>query len=311
MPNWNLCQVRGRRRPRCGSEERPSRCCPLSWPGPHVTLCTLTPTVKFPLSQTHPQMSIENFKRSPPAVFKIDVAVSAKTSAAQLESLRRRLDGYLSSQPLAWKPTCFIRCGGLRDQTLLLSVWCSSHYMWQDAARLFRASFLLHLALVEFLTECDISFRLADQSLRLEGAINTRIIPGGDTMQHVGSDDVTAAFRSGGGGGGGGDKSGRRSSFKLQLPPVREGVAVPTVDPVSANPAQSATGAGFEQRRVAQMPAASALGPPASAAAPTLDAAAPSSLSLEEMGALLHRMQAQYEAMASAATAHVASSGSR
>jgi hypothetical protein len=128
---------------------------------PNWTLCT---------------MAIENFRRSPPAVMKIDLSVAATTSAVQLEGLRRRVDAYLLSAPLAWKPGCLVRCGGLRDQALLLSVWASSHYAWQDAPRLFRAAFLLHLSLAESLRECGIAFRMADQSLRVEGSLETRVV---------------------------------------------------------------------------------------------------------------------------------------
>lgn len=236
-------------------------------------------------------MAIENFKRSPPAVFKIDLVVSARTTAAQLEALRRRLDGYLASQPLAWKPTCFIRCGGLRDQSLLLSVWCSSHHVWQAAAPLFRASFLLHLALVEYLGECDISFRAADQSLRVEGAIAATLVPGEGTLVPM----ATAAGGAAGGALGGsptrgrsggaasgidGDDSARGRPFKLQLPPSPAGDR-------SREPAQAAP-----VPAPATAPAAPAPGPVAEPA-----------LSLAQMGALLAQMQQQYQAMAAAAAA--------
>lgn len=147
---------------------------------PNWTLCT---------------MAIENFRRSPPAVMKIDLSVAATTTAVQLETLRRRVDAYLLSAPLAWKPGCLVRCGGLRDQALLLSVWASSHYAWQDAPRLFRAAFLLHLSLAESLRECGIAFRMADQSLRVEGTLDTRVIDattgrrGGGAAPAAGDDD--------------------------------------------------------------------------------------------------------------------------
>ena len=126
---------------------------------------------------THGLFSLPPRCRSPPAVMKIDVAVSMQTSAAQLEALRRQIDDYLQSQPLAWKPTCMVRCGGLRDQAILLSIWISSHYLWQDAPRLFRASFMFHMSLLGFMRDCGIAFRLADQSLKVHGTLNTRALP--------------------------------------------------------------------------------------------------------------------------------------
>lgn len=76
-------------------------------------------------------MNIENFKRSPNAVMKIEIAVSVLTTAAQLEALRRCINAYLESQTLAWKPSCMIRAGVFKEASIMLSIWAASHYSWQ------------------------------------------------------------------------------------------------------------------------------------------------------------------------------------
>lgn len=116
-------------------------------------------------------MAIENHKRSPNAVMKIELQVSQLTTAAQLESLRRRVNAYLASQALAWKPNCMIRAGAMRDAGITLSLWAGSHYSWQDAPRLFRANFLLNLEVLAALRATGIAFRMPDQSVHVEGAV--------------------------------------------------------------------------------------------------------------------------------------------
>jgi small-conductance mechanosensitive channel len=118
--------------------------------------------------------NIENFKRSPSAAYRIELIVSAMTTAAQLDQLRRRMDQYLLSQPLAWKPTCMIRAAGFRDQNIVLSLWASSHYAWQDVSPLFKAVLGLHMHLLAAMREGGIRFRQAD--LRLEGVVGTRVV---------------------------------------------------------------------------------------------------------------------------------------
>lgn len=122
-------------------------------------------------------MAIENYKRSPPAVLKVDLHASSATTAAQLELLRQRLNSYLETQPLAWKPQCMIRMAAIKDQSIVLSVWLSSHYSWQDAPRLWRAIFLLFMHLLAALRECGVAFRAADQTVRVTGALDTRMVP--------------------------------------------------------------------------------------------------------------------------------------
>ena len=119
------------------------------------------------------QQNIENFKRSPTAAMKIEVSVSMNTTAAQLEGLRSRINTYLESQPLHWKPTCMIRAGRIEAQSIVLSVWAQSHYTWQDAPRLFRANWFLHIFLLEVLRQLGIGFRAADQRVSLDGSVLT------------------------------------------------------------------------------------------------------------------------------------------
>jgi len=122
-------------------------------------------------------MAIENHKRSPPAIFKVELHVSNQTTAAQLEQLRQRLNAYLASQPLSWKPTCMIRMASIKEQSIVLSVWLSSHYLWQDAPRLWRAIFGAYMYMLAVLREAGISFRAADQTVRVDGTLNTRMLP--------------------------------------------------------------------------------------------------------------------------------------
>jgi hypothetical protein len=117
------------------------------------------------------QMAIENHKRSPNAIVRLEFAVSQLTTAAQLEALRRRLNAYLESQPLAWKPSCMLRAGAMKDAGITLSLWVSSHYRWDDPPRLFRAQFLLNLELLAALRSLGIAFRLADQSLHVDATL--------------------------------------------------------------------------------------------------------------------------------------------
>jgi small-conductance mechanosensitive channel len=124
------------------------------------------------------QMAIENFKRSPPAIQRIDLAISYHTTALQLEGLRRRINGYLETQPLAWRPTCLFRTAGIDDQKLLLVLWMQSHYSWQDVSRLFKAVFALYLHVLAAMRDMNIQFRMAEQTLHLEGSIATHFVPG-------------------------------------------------------------------------------------------------------------------------------------
>jgi len=110
------------------------------------------------------------------AAYKIELVVSMNTTANQLERLRLRLDEYLVSQPLAWKPSCTIRAASLRDNNIVLSVWASSHFSWQDMRPLFKAVLGLHLHLLAAMRDSKIQFRMADQTVRLEGLAGSRVI---------------------------------------------------------------------------------------------------------------------------------------
>ena len=74
----------------------------------------------------------------PQAVMKIDLTVSQSTTAAQLEALRRRINAYLESQALSWRPSCMIRAGLLRDQAITLTVWVQVRSAWPAIAALWR-----------------------------------------------------------------------------------------------------------------------------------------------------------------------------
>ena len=120
--------------------------------------------------------SIENFKRSSSAAYKIEMIVSTLTTARQLDKLRLRVDEYLQSQPLAWKPTCTIRAAALKENNIVLSVWANSHFSWQDVSPLFKAVLGLHMHLLAAMRESDIHFRMADQAVRIEGSFGSKIL---------------------------------------------------------------------------------------------------------------------------------------
>jgi small-conductance mechanosensitive channel len=120
---------------------------------------------------------IENFKRSPPALMRLDIAVSIATTALQLEGLRRRTNAYLETQPLAWKPTCTIRALSLRDQSIVLAVFVQSRWTYQEAPRLYKANFALWLHLLAAMRDLGISFRAPDQAVRIEGNLTTSLPP--------------------------------------------------------------------------------------------------------------------------------------
>ena len=111
--------------------------------------------------------AIENFRRSPAAVFRIELHFSLATTAAQLEQLRRRLNAYLARATLDWRPTCTIRFVGIQNQSMAVTVWLSSHHTWQQVSPLFRAVFEAYVCLVSILREVRITFRAPDQSLHV------------------------------------------------------------------------------------------------------------------------------------------------
>lgn len=121
-------------------------------------------------------MNVENFKRSPPATLRVELCVSILTTAVQLEHLRVLINAYLATQRAAWKPTCMVRISGLRDQSIVMTLWMQSHYLWQDVPRLFKAIFEFYVHLFEAMRQCSISFRAPDQSLKVEGTLNTRVM---------------------------------------------------------------------------------------------------------------------------------------
>lgn len=112
-------------------------------------------------------LDIENFRRSPPAVFRIDLSVSNKTTASQLETLRRRINSYLEKLPIDWKPTCTMRISGIRDQSISLLLFINSHHRWQDAPLLWRAVFFFYIFLAGTMRENNIIFHAADQNIRV------------------------------------------------------------------------------------------------------------------------------------------------
>jgi hypothetical protein len=138
------------------------------------------------------EMNIENHKRSPPAIARIEFRVSTQTTPLQLEGLRRRVNAYVNAQTLAWKGNCLIRAKDFTEQSLTLMVWQQSHFSWQDASRVYRAIFGLHMHLVSSLRELGIGFRAADQNVNLQGSI--RVDDGGASTrpQNI---DLSQEFR--------------------------------------------------------------------------------------------------------------------
>jgi len=115
--------------------------------------------------------NIENFKRSPPACIRVELHVSYATTAGQLEALRLRINAYLTTLPLLWKPTAAIRMTAVREQRLVLTVWVQSFVTWQELTRLSKASFDMHMHLVSCMRDLGIVFRAPDQNIRIEGSL--------------------------------------------------------------------------------------------------------------------------------------------
>ena len=109
--------------------------------------------------------SIENFRRSPTAVFRIELTISTSTTAAQLEQLRRRLNAYVVRESAAWRPTATLRCGGIDKQAVVLTIWLSSVHTWQRLDPLYRAVFSFYVFLLSVLRETRIVFRAPEQSI--------------------------------------------------------------------------------------------------------------------------------------------------
>jgi len=112
--------------------------------------------------------AIENFRRSPPAVFRIELTVSTSTTAMQLEQLRRRLNAYLVREAASWRPTATLRCSGIDRQAVTLTIWLSSSHTWQNLNPLYRAVFSFYIFLLSVLRETKIVFRAPDQKVAVE-----------------------------------------------------------------------------------------------------------------------------------------------
>lgn len=140
--------------------------------------------------------NIENFKRSPPAVMKLELVVSVLTTAIQLETLRRYTNTYLESQTLAWKPACTIRASMVRDQSIVLTLWVQSHYTYQEAPKLFKANFHLWMHLLTAMRDIGISFRAPDQAVRIEGSLQTMISNGSNSSSSSNSTNSKSSSNS-------------------------------------------------------------------------------------------------------------------
>jgi small-conductance mechanosensitive channel len=58
-------------------------------------------------------MAVENLKRSPPAVVRLDLQVSCETSDVQLDGFRRRINSYLEGEASSWLPGVTLRIMGM------------------------------------------------------------------------------------------------------------------------------------------------------------------------------------------------------
>ena len=113
-------------------------------------------------------MSIENFRRSPPAVVRLTVLVARSTTAAQLEAVRQRVDAHRASEPLSWaRSGIALRIGGLQQQSLILLLFSASRLSWQDIPRISPASFRLWLAYLAALDGEGVDYIAPPVSVRL------------------------------------------------------------------------------------------------------------------------------------------------
>ena len=113
-------------------------------------------------------MHIENLRRSPDAVVRLEVLVARSTTAAQLEAVRCAVNVHCAGEPLSWKPDgAALRVGGVQAQAMQLLVFVGSRLRWADIPRTSPAVFRLWVAVLAALESEGVVYQAADVNVAL------------------------------------------------------------------------------------------------------------------------------------------------
>jgi hypothetical protein len=140
-------------------------------------------------------MHIENFKRSPPAVVKLEVTISAEADKATLEKLREGLMAFVRAHPTHWKPDIVFRIIRHQQRGVELAVIAFSHRKstrchptparatnhqtphpipcqldkWQEVPQCYHEVYRLNLCLLELLQTHKVLYRAPDMRVEMVG----------------------------------------------------------------------------------------------------------------------------------------------
>jgi small-conductance mechanosensitive channel len=116
-------------------------------------------------------MNIENLRRSPNVVAKLEFSVPFETGARQLENVRLRLDHYIKANTNEWRPGSErIRVVGIDGPSMKLIVFVTSRVMWSEVSRLFKMNHSLLLHVCTSLTHEGIRFKSPDLRVLIDGS---------------------------------------------------------------------------------------------------------------------------------------------
>ena len=112
-------------------------------------------------------MVLENFKRSPPAVVKLDVTISAETDRPTLERLREGLVAFVKENPSHWKPDIILRIVRHHQRGIELAVIALSHHKWQEVPAVYHEIYRFNLKLLELLQKERVLYRAPDMRVEM------------------------------------------------------------------------------------------------------------------------------------------------
>jgi hypothetical protein len=115
-------------------------------------------------------MNIENLRRSPNVVAKLEFSIPFETSARQLENVRLRLDHYIKANTNEWRPGSErVRAVGIDGPSIKIVIFVTSRVMWSDVSRLFKMNHSLWLHVCASLNHEGIRFKSPDVRVSIEG----------------------------------------------------------------------------------------------------------------------------------------------
>lgn len=115
-------------------------------------------------------MNIENLRRSPNVVARLELALPFETNARQLENVRLRLDHYIKANTTDWRPGSErIRAIGLDGPSMKIVIFVTSRIMWSNVSALFKMNHGLWLHICASLTIEGIRFKAPDVRVSIEG----------------------------------------------------------------------------------------------------------------------------------------------